>query len=195
MTDFIELIKQRLSEASYKPSKTRELARKLQISQKDYPTFRRTIKNLIDSGQLAQIRGNRITLPVPVVTVVGQLTRTKSGLAFVAPEDGSPDIEIDRFHDLGGLHGDRVEVRITGKTIKGVRRGAISKIVEARTRQIVGTYHHTRYGTTVKPDDRRLKVSVNVSPPKGTTIKDGAKVVVLLLPSEDPTIRTAGQRD
>jgi exoribonuclease R len=68
MTGFEEQIQQQVSDAKYRPAKTRELARKLQISQKDYPAFRRAVKNMIDSGKLSEIRGNRIALPPKMVT-------------------------------------------------------------------------------------------------------------------------------
>ena len=193
MMEFEQLIQQQVSDAKYRPAKTRELARKLQISQKDYPAFRRTVKDMIDSGKLAEIRGNRIVMPPKMVTLIGVLSRTKSGRAFVKPDDGSGDIEIDRYRDLGGIDGDKVEVRITDKQEKELRVGEIIKIVEARTTQIVGTYQHSRYATFVKPDDRRLKVTVSVSPPKGMTVTDGAKVVVLLTPADDPRIQLSGK--
>jgi ribonuclease R len=193
MIGFEELIQQQVSDTKYRPVKTRELARKLQISQKDYPVFRRTVKDMIDSGKLAEIRGNRIVMPPKMVTLIGVLSRTKSGRAFVKPDDGSADIEIDRLRDLGGIDGDKVEVRITEKHENEQRVGEIIKIVEARTTQIVGTYQHTRYATFVKPDDRRLKVTVSVSPPKGITVTDGAKVVVLLTPADDPRIQLNGK--
>ena len=193
MIGFEELIQQQVSDAKYRPAKTRELARKLQIFQKDYPAFRRTVKSMIDSGKLAEIRGNRIVRPPKMVTLIGVLSRTKSGRAFVKPDDGSGDIEIDRYRDLGGIDGDKVEVRISEKQVKELRVGEIIRIVEARTTQIVGTYQHSRYATFVKPDDRRLKVTVSVSPPKGMTVSDGAKVVVLLTPADDPRIQLSGK--
>jgi len=132
-------------------------------------------------------------MPPKLVTLIGVLSRTKSGRAFVKPDDASGDIEIDRYHDLGGIDGDKVEVRVTEKQGKDQRVGEIVRIVEARTTQIVGTYQHTRYATFVKPDDRRLKVTVSVRPPKGMTVTDGAKVVVLLTPADDPRIQLSGK--
>ena len=87
----------------------------------------------------------------------------------------------------------RSKCALPRKQGKELRVGEIIKIVEARTTQIVGTYQHTRYATFVKPDDRRLKVTVSVSPPKGMTITDGAKVVVLLTPADDPRIQLNGK--
>jgi ribonuclease R len=193
MTNYEEQIQRHISDSRYRPVKTRELARKMQVPQKDYPAFRRLVKNLIDSGKLVEIRGNRIMLPPKLVTIIGVLSRTKSGRAFIRPDDGSPEIEIDRYRDLGAMAGDKVEVRVTGKGVKDKRQGEVVKVVEANTTQLVGTYHHSRHTTFVKPDDRRIKVTVAVTPPKGMTPKDGAKVVVQLLPADDPRIQLNGK--
>jgi ribonuclease R len=193
MREIIDLVSRYLSDPKYRPAKAREIARKLNIPQQEYPGFRRSIKALVDSGKLVLIRGNRIALPPNIVTVTGTLSRAKSGRAVLRPDDGSPEIEIDKFHDVGGISGDKVEVRVTKKTTAGVRSGEIVRIVEAHTEKLVGTYHHSRHGTFVKPDDRRLRSTVRVSPPKGMSLKDGAKVVVLLNPSEDPQVELNGK--
>lgn len=193
MTNYEELIKQHLADSRYRPVKTRELARKIKVPQKDYAAFRRLVKSLLSSGRLTQIRGNRLALPPKLVTLLGTISRKRTGRVFMMPGDGSPEIEIDRFRDLGAMDGDKVEARITGKGPKDKRIGEVVRIVEANTTQLVGTYHQSRRITFVKPDDKRIKVTVAVSPPKGMTVQDGAKVVVQLLPADDPRIQLNGK--
>ncbi len=193
MTQLEQRIEQLVSDVKYRPTKTRELSRRLQVPQKEYNAFRRTVKNMLDAGRLTKIRGNRIASPPRGKTLIGVLSHTKGGRPYVRPDDGSGDIEIDRYRSLIGLDGDRVEVRIKEKQGGDLRVGEIIRVVEARITQIVGTYQHSRQASYVKPDDRRIRAMITVSPPKGMKVRDGSKVVVMLTPTEDRSLQMTGK--
>ena len=65
-----------LSARGYAPLKSRSLAKKLRISDDDYPAFRRTIKRMIGSGQIA-VGGNNVLRKAEAAnTIIGSYRRT-----------------------------------------------------------------------------------------------------------------------
>src|ERR1043165_4565333 len=88
------------------PATARDLARILKVPREQRATFTRHLKALLASGDLVQVRGNRLGLPEKMDLMVGRLQVNPSGFGFVAPEpkstgdsDGGthPDIYIPAF--------------------------------------------------------------------------------------------------
>ena len=90
-----------MKERAHYPATARDLARILKIPREQRATFSRHLKSLLASGDLVQVRGNRLGLPEKMDLMVGRLQVNPSGFGFVAPErkgegDAHPDIYIDR---------------------------------------------------------------------------------------------------
>ena len=166
----------------FRPLKIRELAKALGFSEKEYGDFRRTVKNMLHDGKLVKVRGGRIGREIARQdTVIGTLSMTKSGRAFVVPEAGGDDIVIGDWGLDTALHGDKVEVRLLPQKKDARLSGEVVKVVERLDRDIVGKYFQSRFHSFVLPDDQRLKIEIRVDPPKGTVLRDGTKVVVHLM--------------
>ncbi|MCC6963759.1 MAG: ribonuclease R [candidate division Zixibacteria bacterium] len=164
-----------------RPLKIRELAKKMQIPAAEYVEFRRTVKGMMKSGKLNRQRGGRVGGQRKAeATVVGRLSVTKSGRAFVQPEGDKEEIVIEEWGLGTALHGDQVEVRMLPAAKRARPAGEIVKVLERATTEVVGKFYQSRFHTFVLPDDPRLKIEIRVEPPKGTPLRDGTKVVVHL---------------
>src|SRR5215813_3687670 len=104
-----------MRERVHHPAGMRELLQILKVPRDERTTFKRTVKSLVSSGELIQIRGHRFGLPEKMDLYVGRLQTHPAGYGFVAPErplESGGDIYIPAQHMAEATHGDRVVVRI-----------------------------------------------------------------------------------
>src|SRR5436309_14764997 len=78
----LQLIRERV----HHPASLRELMQTFRVIPDARPSFKRHIRSLIASGDLIQIRGNRVGLPDKMDLVVGRLQANPAGYGFVVPE-------------------------------------------------------------------------------------------------------------
>src|SRR5215813_6978577 len=125
------------------PTTARELARLLRVPRDERVAFKRDLKRLVVSGQLAQLRGNRFALPNTANLIAGRLQTNPGGFGFVAPDDAQPDQRGDIYIAAENLseamHGDRVLVRVERETPRGLE-GRIVRIIERAHDTVVGRF-------------------------------------------------------
>ena len=148
------------------PTTARELARQLRVPRDERVAFKRDLKRLVVSGQLAQVRGNRFALPDTDNLVAGRLQTNPGGFGFVVPDDGEPrdgaDIYIAAANLSEAMHGDRVLVRVERQTPRGLE-GRIVRIIERAHDTIVGRFEIDSAGLAyVVPFDRRITADIQV---------------------------------
>jgi ribonuclease R len=169
-----------LSGGQQKPLKLRELAKKMDIPEDEYGSFRRIVRSMLRDGLLVKAKRGRIGLPAKTNAVVGRLVSGKSGYGFVVPEDGGEDVYI-RDENMGyAFHGDKVLVTILGRRRGPAREGTITKILKRAKQLLVGTFHRGKFGYFVTPDDRKIPRDIYVAPENSKDAKDGQKVTVSL---------------
>ena len=185
---------QQLRAAAGPPATARELARVLNIPREAQATFRRELKALAADGDLALVRGNRYTLPDRVEDVAGKLQGHASGIAFVIPDGGGPDVFIPVSSRAGALHGDRVVARVESGREAGRLEGRILDVRERRSARIVGQLTRDRRGLAlVRPFDARIDTDIRV-PLDGTLeAADGDMVTVEVTRWPGPTAEAAGR--
>jgi ribonuclease R len=173
---------------AYRPVRIRELARQLDIPEMEYPEFRNLVKRMVASGELGRHRRGKVGAHSKPESIKGRLQVTKSGRAFVQPDDESAEIAIAPKGLSTGLDGDKVAVRVFGRDNRGRPVGEVVEVIERNTTQIVGKYFESRFHSFVVPDNPRLNIEVNVEPPrdKQFDLRNGVKVVVALLEWKDP---------
>ena len=137
----IELIRTR----SGKPMMVRELMRLLKLKSEDRHELKRTLNELVMSGDIVKTRGNRYGLPEKMDLETGRFQAHPAGYGFVIPEKkGRSDIYISARSRLDAMDGDTVVVRVTPpvgkKKVAGKREGTIIRILERAHTKIVGTY-------------------------------------------------------
>lgn len=184
-----EKIVKLLGRKSYLPANATELLKGLKISPGDESEFRRVLKSLETSGEIARIKGNRFVLPHEADLVPGRIQITKQGRGFLLPDEpGAPEIAIPAAGTGTAMNDDRVLVRRDVKP-RGRRSkedtgqsGTVVRVLERRRKQIVGTLKKGRQFLYVIPDDPRFPEDVYVPPAKdtGRPARPGDKVVVEL---------------
>ncbi len=184
--DFTARILTALTRLSYSPVKPKVLAKRMGLTNDDYPEFRKTLRALVKDGRVAVGRGSTIQAADPFGTVVGTYRRTKSGPGYVRPHtvtaETGPDIRIRDGKELDASTGDEVMVRISRRATKTAgASGEIVRIVERATRTFVGTYFERDGQAFVRVDGTVFSHSVWVGDPGAKGVKSQDKVVIDML--------------
>jgi ribonuclease R len=150
------------------------------------------LDQLIELGMVREMPGRRFRLmgtgrkqrggtfegqrPIPTgQRLEGYVSVHPRGFAFVAAEDGGPDVFLPP-HALGAaLHGDRVEV-VTRPSPRG-REGDVVAIHARRPPRITGTLRYAGSTPLFEPDDYRLRTPMAVEGDIPAAAKPGQAVV------------------
>ncbi|QDU23133.1 ribonuclease R [Urbifossiella limnaea] len=196
MSELVTRIIHAVTRPSYSPVKAKVLAKRMNVSDDEYPEFRQTLKALVREGRLA-VGANQTLRPAdPHGTAVGVYRRGKSGVGYVRPNavDGTqaPDIFIREDKAADAANGDEVVVRIT--RVAGKLRDAAGEVVRVltrATRTFVGTYFERDGEGFVRVDGTLFAHSVSVGDPGAKGVKPQDKVVIDLL--RFPTVNDRGE--
>ena len=178
------------------PATVQELLQKLRIPKGERPAFKRRLNTLVDSGDLVETsRAKRFGLPERMNLVVGRVSTSPRGFAFVTPDRAGDEFRGDIYIAGANLneavHGDRVLARVE-HVRDGRAEGRIVRIVERGTEQIVGRYDEDDAGTGyVAPFDRRLLMDVQI--PRGEEKGAQAGQMVTVAITRWPTDRRGAQ--
>jgi ribonuclease R len=140
------------------------------FNEKERHESRQALDLLVNEGLILQIKGKRYGLSELMHLVTGSLSVHPDGFGFVTPEQAAAghDIFIPPRALKGAIHGDRVVVRI--EQTKGRRQeGSVIRILERRTKRLVGTFRKGENIAIVVPEDERLTFEVAI--PKRATLK------------------------
>ncbi|MDE2149725.1 MAG: ribonuclease R [Gammaproteobacteria bacterium] len=86
----------------------------------------------------------------------GVVTAHRDGYGFVAADDGGPDVFLPEREMRGVLHGDRLQVRVTGTDARGRREGALIAIASRGTERVVGRLRDEGGAALLVPSNPRL---------------------------------------
>jgi ribonuclease R len=114
--------------------------------------------------------------------VVGTLALHPRGFGFVVPEGAGEagDVFVAAPHLLEAMHGDRVAVRVEGRSVKGAE-GRVVHVLDRRNARVVGRYEAGRDGVgSVVPYDPRVRTDVHVARGDAAAAEPGDMVVVEL---------------
>ncbi len=175
-----------LARPSYTPVKPKVLAKRMGVTNDDYPEFRRTLRQLVHDGRVEVGRNSTIRATDPFGSLVGTFRRTAGGHAFVRPavptEASGPEVRIREGKALDASGGDEVMVRLTRRATKlGGASGEVVRILRRATRTFVGTYFERDGGAYVRVDGTVFAHSVAVGDPGAKGAKSHDKVVLDLL--------------
>lgn len=186
---------------------SKQLAKRLRVKKKDFKNFRRNLKDLSQKGRILQVqeglfqwkgaaaskisrkkgKGAAQQRPAEDVRVEGTMQQYRGGFAFVLPADKTQD---DIFIPPGGvggaLHGDRVLVRIIKPKGQRKAEGQVLRVLDRKTKTIVGTFETGRSYGKVIPWDKKLQVVPIVSTKHFNGATDGMMVEAELISEETP---------
>lgn len=195
-TDFLEEnILSLLKSRSYAPSDLGQIAKMLKLERKDFPIFRKTIEQMVKSGDVAHVKGGRYCATKDLGLVSGTIEFRQSGRASLTLENG--ETLTIRSEDTGvALNGDKVLARIFDERFSSRRRrhekqmpsseryAKVIRIIERKTTKVIGTLMRSMNFWRVVPDDPKFFYDIIVSDPAKSTLNppasEGDKVVVLL---------------
>jgi ribonuclease R len=165
----------------------RELASRLEIPPEDYPGLVEILDQLELDGAIKVLPGGRVravTLrggprkqnpPPREESWEGDIAVHPKGFAFVTAS-GKDDVFIPPDAVYEALHRDRVRVRVTGRSRKGLE-GVVAEVLERRNTRIPGVIQRRRKSAWLEPDDSRIRGPILLAGDVGDA-KDGDAAVV-----------------
>lgn len=175
-----------------RPMKIKEMARELDIPAEEYPSFRKAVKELLVSGELVELKRNRIGIPEALNVLVGKISVTRSGQGFVKPENRDVEYLIPPTQMWTAMDGDKVMIR-AGGTRQDRPTATVIRIVERAARMIVGVFKVGQTFSYVVPDNHRIHRDLYIAPNRTLDAAEGEKVVARLLNWDDPYRNPEGE--
>ena len=131
-------------------------------------------------GIIIKLRNERYGLIDKMNLIAGKLEGNEKGFGFLIPDDKTrEDIFIPAEEMNGGLHGDRVIVRIISRGEIGKKEeGEVIRILERANETIVGTYESSKNFGFVIPDDPRIAYDIFIPKAHVNGAKTNQKVLV-----------------
>ena len=170
-----------------RPLLLREILRHLGLGKEQRREAREHLRDLADAGKVVRIRGNRYGLPSKMNLVVGRVKTHPDGYGFVLPEkEGEEDIFVSPRNLKEAMNGDRVVARIESIRKKG-KEGSVIRILERKTRQVVGKFMKGKNYSYIIPEDERILQEVFI--PEGETKRARLNQIVVAEITQYPTER------
>ena len=167
------LLKEILQELGLKRDRRREL--------KDF------LEMMFHEGKVVRIHRNRYALPSKMNLVVGRVKCHPDGYGFVISEkEGEEDLFINPNNLQEAMHGDRVVASIESVRKKG-KEGKIVRVLERKTRKVVGKFVRERDHSYVIPDDEKMLQEIYI--PEGETKRARPNQIVVAEITRYPTER------
>ncbi len=176
-----------LMEKEDRPLLLREILRRLGLEKEQRHQARECLRDLADAGKVVRIRGNRYGLPAKMNLIVGRVKAHPDGYGFVIPEaEGEEDIFVSPRNLKEAMHGDRVVARIESIRKKG-KEGSVIRILERKTRKVVGKFMRAKNYSYIIPEDERILQEVFI--PEGETKRARPNQIVVAEITQYPTER------
>jgi ribonuclease R len=142
----------------------RQLLRALDLDESERHEIRHLLHELVKSGNVIKLKGNRYTLPEERTVIAGKLDVHRDGYGFVTPGNKPSGFDGDVFIPArfvgDAMQGDSVLASV--EKIKDGRRaeGKILKILERRNVTIVGQFKRGALENFVIPYDSKIQQEV-----------------------------------
>jgi len=162
------------------PPKIHELAKAMQVSQTDYPAFRRLLKDGVRDGEIERLRGGRLSVPSYIGRIKGRLVIARTGFGFVIPEDQPEEIFISERDLAGAIHGETVMVELKKFRMGKSSEGRIVKVLHRENTQLVGKLSKGKFGWQLDPTDPRITANIEVRDTGKFAVKPDYIAVVVL---------------
>ncbi len=158
--------------------KSRELAKKMQVANRDYQTFKKIVRQLARTEIISRFKGNRYGHYRKPVVVTGILHVKTQGYGFLLRDDGGEDVFVSQRNMGTALHRDRVRVTLWAQPVGKLPEGKVVEILERGSRRIVGTFQESRTTHYVVPDELKIGKDIAINEKNRQKAKSGQKIVV-----------------
>lgn len=123
---------------------------------------------------------NHVTMgPMTENKLQGQISINTKGVGFFDIEGQDESVEIQPQFVNRALHGDTVEITLTGEKIRNRPQGKVVKVLERAKDEFVGLVIEKNGRLFVSPDDKRLYVDIPLLPSEKA--ETGNKVLVKIV--------------
>lgn len=147
----------------------RQLIRELDLDDSERHEIRHLLHEMVKSGNVIKLKGNRFSLPEERSVILGKLSAHRDGYGFVTPDKKPSGFEGDVFipaRFMGdAMQGDAVLVSVEKVKDGGRAEGRILKVLERRNLTIVGQFKRGEFENYVVPYDSKI--------PQEIIIRDG----------------------
>lgn len=167
-----------------KPLSFEEILSLLSLPKKKSKDLKRLLKEMVKKGELVRTRKGHYGPPEEMSLVTGYFEAHRDGYGFVIPEKpGERDIFIPVRFSGGAMDNDRVIARIEEPAR---RSGRIIKILERAYKKISGIFEYGKYGSFVRPKNKKLLFDIYIPPDGrgGAKSKDHVIVEIVEYPTD-----------
>ncbi len=196
--ELIKLMKMR----SYAPMTLPELGMSLGLERKDLPALRKTVAEMLNSGSIAKVKGDRYGASDDLDLVSGIIDFRQSGWALLHSPNGKIIAEIMPEDTSVALNGDKVLARILHRSFNPRDRferrrkkdskqfnnsyekkyAKVIRILQRHNETVVGTLKRSYNFWHIVPDDPRFFYDIIVADPTKSSViptpKEDDKVLV-----------------
>jgi ribonuclease R len=159
----------------------REIKKSLGITKKNDKHFDNALRYLVQSGRLSRDTNGMINITSKgTKNIVGELRISRGGFGFVREPNSKSDVFINRDHLNTAFDRDIVEVKLYARYRGKNQEGFVTKIVERKRTQFVGTFHQTKYYGFMVPDDPKVYRDFFIPKENQKNVKEGQKILVSL---------------
>ena len=139
----------------------------------------KALNNLEEEAKIFHTKKDKYMLFEDSNSRVGILQVTTKGTGYVQLESGD-EIKVEPENLNGAINKDKVIVNIIDNKVTP-NEGSIVKVVERANNQVVGTIYFKHDNIYVKPDDRKLNITIVIEKNYHNNLVEGHKVLVKLL--------------
>lgn len=150
------------------------------------------LEQAVQAGEIVRNRRDEYCLRERLTLIVGTVSGHRDGHGFLHPDDRSPPVMLSYRQMREVMHGDRVAVRVSGTDQRGRPEGAIVKVLERATSDIVGRLYDESGISFVVPDNPRIAHRVLVPRQNLGGAKPGQVVLVKLVEPPSKTAQPLG---
>ncbi len=157
-----------------------ELAEVLNLNESQQTALHKTLEKFVRL-KLAAAQKGRYFRKQNSALLIGTLRCTRTGYAFVTPDDERERQRGDLFITEKGIgsamHGDKVIVRVSGQSARG-RDGWIESVLHRANKTVVGKFFKSGNAGFVTPINDRLLYDIEIAPADTKNAKPGEFVNV-----------------
>jgi ribonuclease R len=131
------------------------IADALSVKESELDGLTRRLAAMERDGQIKPDRKGRIQLANTANFIEGRVSCHRDGYGFLLPDEGD-DVFLPEKEMQKVLHGDRVQVRVTGLDRRGRPEGTIVEVLARANTHVIGRLVHENGVWLVVPEDKRI---------------------------------------
>jgi len=161
-------ILEKLREKGSRVLSIRELAKKLDVREREEDAFRERLETLERRGEIARVRGEKYSAIEFTNQIAGRITVRPEGFGFVLVPGGA-DLFIPRGGMHGAMDGDTVLAREERSRVRGRAgspdriSGSVVRVLDRARERVVGRFEKQEGRAVVVPYDPRIDAIVRIA--------------------------------